>query len=766
MNKISKKIVALVTMAAFVLTLVPAAAFGAEYGSTVKVDADTQEITLTKDGTADIKVEVNLVAEDATKINARTDDALYVWLEKDGVAYNSYATYKEGATIVSGKDGSLDGVGQITVDADTATKKTATITVKNAGKYTVHAGYSTDDNVKNISDLKQITAVSDEATATVNNVELVANKLTVSGTTNETANKGGVLDLGFVPNGIKAKTVTVQVESVFKSDNSASSDSVGKVIAINNPYDNLSVVNAKGEAITEVTIETGKTASFDVIADSSTEPGNYVLTLTCDSLTYALTIKVESTDVVPKTIEVVKTDTSVIAYNATSSADKSLEEVAQFELKNANGDVLDLSTAATQQFENYSATDYVKVIKQPKGSKLTAANFKVADTTATGDSNVALVVSNQNVLAVGDYTVRVSLDNGASADVSFSVANVGETVDMVISDLKDTTDNVDVTNDSVVLGHTITGKVYYVDENGLKTDATNVKVGIDGINLTSVTADKSFTFTVSSDAEKALGSKVVITAFDKTVNKLVTKELTVVDGKSTNTLAFDNENGSVQKNNVVKVTVVDEDGNLVNVNNADLYAYVASSTTEDANVYVAEKTAKVNKGEGQLTIYSDKETTAEIVVAVDDGDRIYANTLKYTFGEEEIPADTSIVMTIGSSDFVVNNDVVNVPDAAPYIANDRTYVPFRALGEALGAEVEWDNDARTVTYTLGKTEVVMTIGETTYTVNGEEKTMDVAPEITNDRTYVPVRFVGEALGFKVTALSAADGTTASVVFQK
>ena len=169
-----------------------------------------------------------------------------------------------------------------------------------------------------------------------------------------------------------------------------------------------------------------------------------------------------------------------------------------------------------------------------------------------------------------------------------------------------------------------------------------------------------------------------------------------------------------------------------------------------------------------MTVYSDKETTADIVVAVKDSasKAIYANTLKYTFGEQDIPVGTSVVMTIGSNDFVVNNNVVSVEDAAPYIANDRTYVPFRALGEAIGAEVVWDNDARTVTYTLGKTEVVMTIGEKTYTVNGEEKTMDVAPEITSDRTYVPVRFVGEALGFKVTALSAADGTTASVVFQK
>ena len=165
------------------------------------------------------------------------------------------------------------------------------------------------------------------------------------------------------------------------------------------------------------------------------------------------------------------------------------------------------------------------------------------------------------------------------------------------------------------------------------------------------------------------------------------------------------------------------------------------------------------------------------VELTDNGDGTYTFTMpssnvkvSATFVEDEdyVEPDNSITisMTIGSNDFVINDTIVTIPDAAPYIANDRTYVPFRALGEALGAKVEWDNDARTVTYTLGDTEIVMTIGDTTYTINGVEKSMDVAPEITGDRTYVPVRFVAEGLGFKVTPLYADNGTTASVVFEK
>lgn len=95
-------------------------------------------------------------------------------------------------------------------------------------------------------------------------------------------------------------------------------------------------------------------------------------------------------------------------------------------------------------------------------------------------------------------------------------------------------------------------------------------------------------------------------------------------------------------------------------------------------------------------------------------------------------------------------------------------VPIRALAESFDADVDFDNDARTVTINYDETEIVMTIGEETYTINGEEQTMDTAPVIGDgDRTYVPIRFTAEAMGYTVTPLYDAEtGLTASVVFQK
>ena len=241
------------------------------------------------------------------------------------------------------------------------------------------------------------------------------------------------------------------------------------------------------------------------------------------------------------------------------------------------------------------------------------------------------------------------------------------------------------------------------------------------------------------------------------------------------------------------ITVVtDEYYKAPEMNNSDLntyytgkYSYAINvADTDNGSVFVDKYATEGEKV--TLTVSPDKAykldeltvtANGKDVELTDNGDGTYTFTMpssnvkvsaSFVEDNDYVEPDNSITvsMTIGSNDFVINNNIVTVPDAAPYIANDRTYVPFRALGEALGAKVVWDNDARTVTYTLGDTEIVMTIGDTTYTINGVEKSMDVAPEITGDRTYVPVRFVAEGLGFKVTPLYADNGTTASVVFEK
>lgn len=108
----------------------------------------------------------------------------------------------------------------------------------------------------------------------------------------------------------------------------------------------------------------------------------------------------------------------------------------------------------------------------------------------------------------------------------------------------------------------------------------------------------------------------------------------------------------------------------------------------------------------------------------------------------------SAVFYIGSTIYNVNG-VNKIMDVAPYIKAGRTYVPVRYLGEALGADVAWDEVTKTVTLTKGDKSVVLVIGSTIAKVNGADVQMDVAPEIVNGRTMLPARRVAEGLGYMV-----------------
>jgi cell division septation protein DedD len=88
-------------------------------------------------------------------------------------------------------------------------------------------------------------------------------------------------------------------------------------------------------------------------------------------------------------------------------------------------------------------------------------------------------------------------------------------------------------------------------------------------------------------------------------------------------------------------------------------------------------------------------------------------------------------------------------DTAPITIDGRTMIPARALTEAMGGEVGWNEAARQVTLSANGITLVMTLDKKDYRRNGANMTMDVAPMVRNDRTLIPLRFAGEALGCTV-----------------
>lgn len=129
-----------------------------------------------------------------------------------------------------------------------------------------------------------------------------------------------------------------------------------------------------------------------------------------------------------------------------------------------------------------------------------------------------------------------------------------------------------------------------------------------------------------------------------------------------------------------------------------------------------------------------------------------------------------ITLTIGSDKYFMCKTICGEEGTlhvAPLIQDNRTFIPLRDVGEALGATVDYvaatDDALATITIVKGDKTIVMNPGEVAYTVNGEEKTLDAAPFINEDFTMVPLRFVAEAFGYEVEALANDAGLTEKVI---
>lgn len=112
----------------------------------------------------------------------------------------------------------------------------------------------------------------------------------------------------------------------------------------------------------------------------------------------------------------------------------------------------------------------------------------------------------------------------------------------------------------------------------------------------------------------------------------------------------------------------------------------------------------------------------------------------------------SVVFKIGVPYYVVNGQTPGIKmDVAPLIKDDRTFVPVRFLGNALGLDdsrITWDDGTQTATL-KGNATLQMTIGQAQVVSNGQAKAIDVAPVLTSDRTFLPARYVAEGLGYQV-----------------
>jgi hypothetical protein len=104
------------------------------------------------------------------------------------------------------------------------------------------------------------------------------------------------------------------------------------------------------------------------------------------------------------------------------------------------------------------------------------------------------------------------------------------------------------------------------------------------------------------------------------------------------------------------------------------------------------------------------------------------------------------VVAAQSVNVIVNGQTMNFTQP-PIVRAGRVFVPLRGVFEQLGASVVYSNGQ--INATGRGRSVSLNIGSNQATVDGQPQTMDVAPFIVNATTFVPLRFISQALGASV-----------------
>lgn len=200
---------------------------------------------------------------------------------------------------------------------------------------------------------------------------------------------------------------------------------------------------------------------------------------------------------------------------------------------------------------------------------------------------------------------------------------------------------------------------------------------------------------------------------------------------------------AVAENYKIKALAIPE-----GVKTIESYAFAGSEEIKGVRIPVSMETIEKGAfaGVNALTdVYYDGTEAQWRQITInneEDGNILLMNAQKHFGQENPVNTDPNAV-------YVFVNGAELVTDQPAVIVEDRTLVPLRAIFEALGAEVDWDGETRTVTSKKGDIEISLKIGEKTLYKNGEAIEIDVPAQIINDRTMVPVRAISEAYGCEV-----------------
>ena len=301
-------------------------------------------------------------------------------------------------------------------------------------------------------------------------------------------------------------------------------------------------------------------------------------------------------------------------------------------------------------------------------------------------------------------------------------------------------------------------------QNDMQIDYRNTKVPTDVVIKEAEAGlwDKNVTFALSLDKIN-FDDDAKVTVDDKS-------GLKVKDAKTTKgvvTFKVDSKSDDKPAEVTVSGLTLFMDRNLpAGAYDLDVFSPVMLGADNGSRESVADKKGTIEDN-GFLSQDIFGKSTSKRVVA-DVNDDFYSTTAKAGFvniitaGREDTDSfTTKVVVPVGENYLISGENKVEIDVPAYINANGYTMLPLRAVAVALGINtnnVLWDQNTRTATIMYGSKIINMTYGQKVVYVNGAMIPATAAVEITNDRMFLGLRDLGNALGVTDITWDAATKT--------
>lgn len=465
-----------------------------------------------------------------------------------------------------------------------------------------------------------------------------------------------------------------------------------------------------------------------------------------------------------------------------------------FEFTKANDDVIDLFYVSPYldidrkaELGNLEVDVYINNEKQPQTVKI--ADLADYGVSLAADEKVFPMNSTNNEVYVelgelikdtfmNETMGTISIENAAIVKDSVKVEKILGDKDVKIKEVKDNYFDFDISKGMQIskwgFKFKIDPKKEYTGDIVVKFEAH----GVDSVKQVLANVEKTI------ESEKREVSNVILGKTKQEVNDVVfveTRGGSLSKGDYTLKVTPEYRGLSFEKDIKIDYDKNDMTIEKVKADGSEIHFSVTSESRRPQKITLTNILVNMDRagldGEYKLQLVSDKDKDAVIaetvLFAVNPGEK--ADKQEKT-EEPQTPAMEENTKKIVFKIDDVNYKIVDLNDssekaekleAAPFIEGGRTYLPVRAIGENLGLKTEWNAEAKSITITSTKegvdTKLILTIGNKEMIVNGEVKTLEVAPVVKEGRTFLPIRFVIEPFGYGDSINWDADAKEVSII---